>query len=148
MINPYLHISAWGVDDSMLDIEMPNTNTTAVETPSTTPAEIEPTTALEPTPVQISTPEQETAPTNTDPTPVVADAPKEEPVVEHQTSSPEPTNESSPPTTDVATQPSGTKTKESRPAKGRKPDAGSAKKKATKKPEVAKVELNFDFDDE
>jgi hypothetical protein len=136
--------SAWGVDDSMLDIDVPNTNTATVESPvdstSAIPTDTTPTIAVEPTPVE--TPIEQPS-TNEDPAPDSGE-PKE-PVVEQQTSSPEPTQESTPPTSEA--QPSNNKTKE-RPAKGRKPDAGSAKKKAAKKPEVAKVEMNFDFDDE
>jgi len=139
--------SAWGVDDSMLDIDLPNTNVTPIETSvdttSATPAETTSNVISEPTPVEIATPEQTASPTNTDPTPV-DNAPKE-PEVEQQTSSSEPTNETS---SEVGAQVAETKKKETRPAKGRKPDAGSAKKKSAKKPEVAKVQLSFDFDDE
>lgn len=138
--------SAWGVDDSMLDIDLPSTNAapvaSSVDTSNTNLVDSTPTTAPETTLVETPT-EQPTATADVDPTPL-SDEPKE-PVAEQQDSAPESTQDATP--ASEADTPASNTTKE-RPAKGRKPDAGSAKKKAAKKPEVAKVQMNFDFDDE
>ena len=123
----------------MLDIDLPNTNTSVVESSVTSTPHIvsELTATTEPL-----IPEQETsAPSTADPTEI--EVPKQ---LEHPSTS-EP-KEQSPTTANTSVDASDTKTKESRPVKGRKPDAGFAKKKAAKKPEVAKVQMNFDFDDE